>query len=236
MPFLGFFGIFLFLASNILIFGMILTNTLAYLSICDMKNPVLTDGVLLALYAKNNDEKAFNKLLQKHRSKIYAVIYNIVKDRDLAEDLLQDTLVKIVRTVQQGNYNEEGKFLPWACRIAHNLAIDYFRKNKKATWVELEERKEISNHLNFSEESVEKVKIRTELNEKLSKLIESLPDLQKEVLVMRHFSDMSFQEIAQKTNVSVNTALGRMRYALINLRKQAEKYDLNFGEYLMAYC
>lgn len=201
-----------------------------------MKNPVLNDGVLLALYANNNDEKAFNKLWQKHKAKMFAVILNIVKERNLAEDLLQDTFIKIVRTVQQGHYNEEGKFLPWACRIAHNLAIDYFRKSKKATWVELEDKKEINNHLDFSEDSVEKVKIREELNEKLGKLIENLPETQKEVLMMRHFADMSFQEIAQKTNVSINTALGRMRYALINLRKQAKKYNINFGEYANAYC
>jgi RNA polymerase sigma-70 factor (ECF subfamily) len=201
-----------------------------------MKNPVLNDGILLALYANNNDEKAFNKLWHQHKAKIFSVILNIVKERNLAEDLLQDTFVKIVRNLQQGNYNEEGKFLPWACRIAHNLAIDHFRKNKKATWVELEDKKEISNHLDFAEESVEKVKIREELNEKLGKLIENLPKSQKEVLKMRHFADMSFQEIAEKTNVSINTALGRMRYALINLRKQAEKYNIQFADYANAYC
>lgn len=201
-----------------------------------MKNPVLNDGVLLALYANHNDEKAFNKLWKAHKAKIFAIILNIVKDRNLAEDLLQDTFIKIIRTVQQGNYNEEGKFLPWACRIAHNLAIDYFRKHKKATWVELEDKKEINNHLDFAEESAEKVKIREELNEKLGKLIETLPESQKQVLVMRHFADMSFQEIAEKTNVSINTALGRMRYALINLRKQAERYNICFGEYTNAYC
>ncbi|PKQ70158.1 RNA polymerase sigma factor [Raineya orbicola] len=201
-----------------------------------MKNPVLTDGVLLASYAKNNDERAFNKLWSKHKSKIYATIYNIVKEKNLAEDLLQDTFMKIIRNVQDGNYSEEGKFLPWACRIAHNLAIDYFRRSKKATMVEVEDRKEICNHLNFAEDSAEKQKIRQEVNEKLAKLIETLPENQKEVLMMRHYGEMSFQEIAEKTCVSINTALGRMRYALINLRKQAEKYNLNFSDYLNAYC
>jgi RNA polymerase sigma-70 factor (ECF subfamily) len=202
----------------------------------DMKNPVLTDGVLLASYAKNNDERAFNKLWSKHKSKIYATIYNIVKEKNLAEDLLQDTFMKIIRNVQEGNYSEEGKFLPWACRIAHNLAIDYFRRSKKATMVEVEDRKEICNHLNFAEDSAEKLKIRDEVNEKLAKLIETLPENQREVLMMRHYGEMSFQEIADKTRVSINTALGRMRYALINLRKQAEKYNLNFADYVNAYC
>ncbi|MCS6795545.1 MAG: sigma-70 family RNA polymerase sigma factor [Raineya sp.] len=201
-----------------------------------MKNPVLTDGVLLASYAKNNDEKAFNKLWKKYKSKIYATIYNIVKERNLAEDLLQDTFVKIISNIQEGNYSEEGKFVSWACRIAHNLAIDYFRRAKKAIWVEVEDRKEICNHLNFSEDSAEKLKIRQEVNEKLAKLIETLPANQKEVLMMRHYGEMSFQEIADKTCVSINTALGRMRYALINLRKQAKKHNLSFTDYLNAYC
>lgn len=201
-----------------------------------MKNPVLTDGVLLASYAKNNDERAFNKLWLKHKGKIYATIYKIVKEKNLAEDLLQDTFMKIIRNLQEGNYSEEGKFLPWACRIAHNLAIDYFRRSKKATMIEVEDRKEICNHLNFAEDSAEKLKIRDEVNEKLAKLIETLPENQKEVLMMRHYGEMSFQEIADKTHVSINTALGRMRYALINLRKQAEKYNLNFVDYMNAYC
>lgn len=201
-----------------------------------MKNPVLTDGVLLTLYAKNKDEKAFNKLWAKYKSKIYTSIYNIVKEKNLAEDLLQDTFMKIIHSLQEGNYNEEGKFLPWACRIAHNLAIDYFRRNKKANFVEIEDRKEIYNHLNFSEESAEKVKIRNEINEKLAQLINNLPENQKEVLLMRHYGEMSFQEIADKTQVSINTALGRMRYALINLRKLAEKHNLTFTDYLNAYC
>lgn len=201
-----------------------------------MKNPIIPDSLLLISYTKNNDEKSFNLLFKKYKSKIYAVIYNIVKDADLAQDLLQDTFIKILKNVEQGNYNEEGKFLPWACRIAHNLAIDHFRKKKKISTVELGDRKEIQNDLNFSEDSAEKLKIREEITEKLGTLIQMLPKSQKEVLLMRHFMDMSFQEIADKTNVSINTALGRMRYALINLRKQADKYNLNFGDYLMAYA
>jgi RNA polymerase sigma-70 factor (ECF subfamily) len=196
-----------------------------------MEKCLLDDGTLVSHY-KNGNEKAFEQLVKRHKSKVYTTIYLIVKDTYIAEDLLQDTFVKAVTTIKTGRYNEEGKFLPWIIRIAHNLAIDYFRKEKRYPTIVLEDGSNIFNTLDFSEDSAESVQIRTETHARLREMIQKLPDQQREVLMMRHYADMSFQEIAEATGVSINTALGRMRYALINLRKQMTKnrldYDQNF--------
>jgi RNA polymerase sigma-70 factor (ECF subfamily) len=154
----------------------------------------------------------------------------IVKDSYIAEDLLQDTFIKAITTIKTNRYNEEGKFLPWIVRIAHNLAIDYFRKEKRYPTVILEDGSNVFNTLNFSEDSAESIQIKMETHEKLKEMIQKLPEQQKEVLLMRHYADMSFQEIAEATGVSINTALGRMRYALINLRKQMTKYNINYDQ------
>lgn len=189
------------------------------------------DAELVSQYIKGN-EAAFALLLKRHKAKVYTTIYLIVKDQYVAEDLMQDTFIKAVNKLKSGNYNEEGKFLPWIIRIAHNLAIDYFRKEKRYPTILMEDGTSVFNSLEFSEDSMESIKIKDETHTLLRELIKGLPESQKEVLLMRHYGDMSFQEIADATGVSINTALGRMRYALINLRKKLEKnniaYDQNF--------
>ena len=195
-----------------------------------MEKVQVSDSELVTLYIRGN-EKAFEKLVQRHKSRIYTTIYLIVKDQYVAEDLLQDTFIKAVDTIKGGRYNDEGKFLPWIIRIAHNLAIDYFRRDKRYPNVVFEDGSSVFNTLDFSEDSVESIQIRQETHEQLREMIQRLSDVQKQVLIMRHNEDMSFQEIADATGVSINTALGRMRYALINLRKQfnqrAPQYDKN---------
>src|SRR5690606_18691100 len=181
-----------------------------------------SDSQLVSLY-QNGNEEAFEVLLHRHKSKIYTAIYLIVKDRYIAEDLLQETFIKAINTIRGGRYNEEGKFAPWLGRIAHNLAIDYFRKCKRYPEIVLEDGSQVWNSMDFSEESFESRQVAKDNKEKLRSLIKELPEEQKQVLIMRHFLQMSFQEIADRTGVSINTALGRMRYALINLRKKMTK-------------
>jgi RNA polymerase sigma-70 factor (ECF subfamily) len=182
----------------------------------------VSDSELVSEYISGND-KCFATLVQRYKSKVYTTIYLVVKDQYVAEDLLQDTFIKAVETIRGGRYNEEGKFLPWVLRIAHNLAIDYFRREKRYPTVVFEDGSNVFNTLDFAEDSFESMQIRRESHEHLRELIKSLPEQQREVLVMRHYEDLSFQEIADATGVSINTALGRMRYALINLRKMMSK-------------
>jgi RNA polymerase sigma-70 factor (ECF subfamily) len=185
----------------------------------------------VSLYQQGN-EGAFETLLYRHKSKIYSAIYLIVKDRYVAEDLLQDTFIKAVHTIKSGRYNEEGKFLPWVSRIAHNLSIDYFRRERRYPEVVLEDGSRLMDSMQFSEESFETKQLKQDARTRLRDLVKELPAEQKQVLIMRHYMNMSFQEIADRTGVSINTALGRMRYALINLRKkmvtQPSAYDKNF--------
>lgn len=189
-----------------------------------------SDSQLLLLYQQGNEE-AFKSLLLRHKSRVYTAIYLIVKDRYVAEDLLQETFIKAVNTIKGGRYNEEGKFLPWISRIAHNMAIDYFRKEKRHPEITLEDGSSVFNSLQFSGNTMELEEIGRENKKWLRLCVKQLPTEQKQVLIMRHFLDMSFQEIADRTGVSINTALGRMRYALINLRKMMMKsqyaYDKN---------
>jgi RNA polymerase sigma factor (sigma-70 family) len=192
-----------------------------------MKKSTLSDSQLISLY-KNGNEEAFEVLIKRSKSKIYTTIYLIVKDSCVAEDLLQETFIKVINTIKSGKYNEEGKFLPWVLRIAHNLAIDFFRKEKRYPTVMMEESSGIKNTLLFSEDSIESLQIKKDTHTLLRKLIQELPDAQKEVLIMRHYMQMSFQEIAQATDVSINTALGRMRYALINLRKKMQSKNIAY--------
>jgi RNA polymerase sigma-70 factor (ECF subfamily) len=184
------------------------------------------DSELIAQY-RNGSEAAFDLLVDRYQSRMFTTIFLIVKDQKIAEDLLQDVFMKVVKTLNSDKYNEEGKFQPWVMRIAHNLAIDYFRKAKRYPTIMMEDGSNIFNSLQFAEESVEDRQVREENIEMVKRLIEELPETQKEVLIMRHYLDMSFQEIADKTNVSINTALGRMRYALIHLRKKMKQ--LNFA-------
>lgn len=178
----------------------------------------------------HGDEKAFEALLMRHKDKIYRFIYLKVRDTALAQDIFQDTFIKIVNTLKAGSYNEEGKFLPWAMRIAHNLVIDFFRKSNKVRMVSesssAREDYNIFHTLKLEDENVQDEITRVELETQMVDLIEHLPDSQRDILKMRIFNEMSFKDIAEMEDISINTALGRMRYALINLRKLIEKHDL----------
>jgi len=183
-----------------------------------MKLEQRTDQELVRLYAAG-DEAGLEILIDRYKTKLYTSIYLLVKDEPLAEDIFQDTFIKVINTLRSGRYNEEGKFLPWVMRIAHNLVIDYYRKERRAPVVVNSDGFDIFDVLQFSDESVETRMIREQVHSDLRRMIQRLPDDQKEVLIMRHYGDMSFKEIAAVTEVSINTALGRMRYALNNLRK-----------------
>ncbi|GAB3736125.1 sigma-70 family RNA polymerase sigma factor [Hymenobacter agri] len=191
-----------------------------------------SDSALISLYLAGQ-ESAFGLLLERHRSRVFTTILLIVRDEEVAEDLLQDTFIKAIHTMKSGRYNEEGKFAPWICRIAHNLAIDSFRRNKRTPHVSLTDNDRLANTLTLADDGPDDALAREETHTRLRALIQELPAAQKEVLLMRHYGDMSFQEIADATGVSINTALGRMRYALINLRKKMtanslHHYDSNF--------
>lgn len=196
-----------------------------------MRKYTVSDSQLISQY-KNGNEEAFATLVNRHKKKIYTTIYMIVKDQYLAEDLMQEVFVKVVKTVKSGRYNEEGKFLPWVSRIAHNLAIDNFRKAKRYPNIVMEDGSSVFNTLEFSEDSIESRQIKEDTHALLRDLIKDLPDAQREVLMMRHYMQMSFQEIADTTGVSINTALGRMRYALINLRKKMDKKNVAYDQNL----
>ena len=182
------------------------------------------DGVLITQY-RNGNEAAFDLLVDRYKSKVYTTIFLIVKDQDVAEDLLQDVFVKVVRTLHSDKYNEEGKFQPWVMRIAHNLAIDYFRKAKRQPTILLEDGSNLLNSMRFAEQSSEELRIKEETLDLVRKLIDELPEAQKEVVILRHYMDLSFQEIADQTGVSINTALGRMRYALNHIRKKMKQVN-----------
>jgi RNA polymerase sigma factor (sigma-70 family) len=173
------------------------------------------------------DEKGLVELIRRYQSKIYTSIYLLVKDEHLAEDIFQDTFIKVINTLRAGKYNEEGKFLPWVARIAHNLVIDHFRREKRAPMVTTDEDFDIFDVLGEYDESTEDRLVREQTHRDLKALIQLLPSEQKEVLIMRHFGDMSFKDIADITDVSINTALGRMRYALNNLRKMMQTKELS---------
>ena len=186
----------------------------------------LSDSELVALYLKG-DSKSFEALIQKHKNKIYAFILSKIRNRDLAEDIFQDTFIKVINSLQKGKYNEEGKFLPWVMRIANNLVIDYFRKSKKMRTIAPTDDFDIFDILQDGEENIEDNLVNNQIHKDLRKLIEHLPEDQKEVLKMRYYAELSFKEISECTGVSINTALGRMRYALINLRKLIDTHQLD---------
>lgn len=177
-----------------------------------------TDQELVRMYVSGK-EAGLQTLIDRYKTKIYTSIYLLVKDNDLAEDIFQDTFIKVINTLRNGRYNEEGKFLPWVIRIAHNLVIDHYRKERRAPITVNNEGFDIFDVLHLADENIESRMIRDETHRNLRRMIQLLPDEQKEVLIMRHYGEMSFKEIADVTEVSINTALGRMRYALNNLRK-----------------
>ena len=185
----------------------------------------MDDSVLVKQYI-DGDEKALEVLINRHNQKISSFIYSKVLDRDITEDIFQDTFIKVIKTLKKGSYSEEGKFLPWVMRIAHNLIIDHFRKNKRMPKFEGSEDFNIFSVIKDDKLNAEKQLIKDQIDSDLSLLIEELPEDQKKVLVMRIYKDMSFKEISENTGVSINTALGRMRYALINLRKIVERNNI----------
>ncbi len=183
------------------------------------------DSVLVSNYIQG-DEKALEVLINRHNQRISSFIYSKVLDRDVTEDIFQDTFIKVIKTLKKGSYSEEGKFLPWVMRIAHNLVIDHFRRNKRMPMFEGSDDFNIFSVIGDDKLNAEKQLIKNQVDSDLRALIEELPDDQKEVLLMRIYKDMSFKEISENTGVSINTALGRMRYALINLRKIIEKNNI----------
>jgi RNA polymerase sigma-70 factor (ECF subfamily) len=191
-----------------------------------MKLQLKTDQELINSYIAGN-ESSLEELIRRHKSKIYTSIYLLVKDTYLAEDIFQDAFIKVINTLKAGKYNEEGKFLPWVIRIAHNLVIDHFRKEKRTPLVTNTDGFDIFDVLKFHDESMEDRIIRTQTHQDLKTLIRLLPDEQKEVLIMRHYGELSFKDISEITDVSINTALGRMRYALNNLRKMIITKELS---------
>lgn len=190
-----------------------------------MQHEIIPDATLVGNYILGN-ESALEILITRHKQKIYSFIYSKVYDRDVTEDIFQDTFIKVIRTLKQGTYNEEGKFLPWVMRISHNLVIDHFRKNSRMPKFDNTGEFSIFSVLSDSTLNAEKQIIKEQVENDVRRLVEELPEDQKEVLLMRIYKDMSFKEISDKTGVSINTALGRMRYALINLRKIIDKHNI----------
>ncbi|MBO5271719.1 MAG: sigma-70 family RNA polymerase sigma factor [Muribaculaceae bacterium] len=186
----------------------------------------LTDDQLVAQYAKGNNS-AFDELLTRHQSRVFSYILHIVKNRDLAEDIFQETFVKAIMTIKQGRYSENGKFVAWITRIAHNLVIDYYRQEKAENTVSTDEDEtNLLNRKDLCESNIEDEMVVEQIHNDVKRIIDALPESQREVLVMRYYRNMSFKEIADSTNVSINTALGRMRYAIMNMRRIAEEHNI----------
>lgn len=177
-----------------------------------------TDHELIHLFTDGSLD-ALEALVLRHKDKLYTSILFLVKDKYLAEDIFQDVFIRIIDTMRSGRYTEEGKFLPWAMRIAHNLCVDHFRKVKRTPTIRNSEDKDIFEVLSFADDSAETVIIKRQSHDRVREMLQRLPEDQREVIILRHYADMSFKEIAAVTNCSINTALGRMRYGLINLRK-----------------
>ena len=186
----------------------------------------LNDQQLIAQYLKGN-ERAFEILLSRHKEKIYTSIYLFVKDQALAEDIFQEVFIKIIDTLRKGKYNHEGKFVQWALRISYNMCVDYFRRSKRRPKVSPTETFDIFDVLQNPEPNAEQNIIKSQTHNKIRSLVDQLPPEQREVVILRHYADMSFKEIAKLTRVSINTALGRMRYALINIRKMVEEKEVS---------
>lgn len=190
-----------------------------------MANTQLPDALLVQDYVSGN-ENALATLIKRHESKIYGFIYSKISDRDISNDIFQDTFIKVIRTLKSNSYNEEGKFLPWVMRISHNLIVDHYRKNKKMPMFRETEEFSIFSIMSDDSLSIENRMISEQVEIDIKRLIDELPLDQKEVLVMRMYQDMSFKEISEVTGVSINTALGRMRYALMNMRKVIDKHQI----------
>jgi RNA polymerase sigma factor (sigma-70 family) len=191
-----------------------------------MYSSQVSDQELINFYL-NGDHSAFETLLKRHKSKIFTQIYLFTKDRALSEDIFQEVFIKIIHTLREGRYNHEGKFVQWAMRISYNLCVDYHRRNKRRHHLSPTEDFDIFEVLRHSEESADTTMIRDETYARVRSLVDQLPPEQREVVILRHYADMSFKEIAALTQVSINTALGRMRYALINIRKLMQEREVS---------
>jgi RNA polymerase sigma-70 factor (ECF subfamily) len=187
-----------------------------------------TDLELVQNYIAGN-HASLETIIHRHKKRVYGYIMMLVKDQQLADDIFQDTFVKVIHKLKAGSYNEEGKFLQWVMRIAHNLIIDHFRREKRLNLVNENDEYDIFNQIKSFDMPNEQTLMKEQVHQQLKQLIELLPAEQREVLKMRHYQEMSFKEIAEETDVSINTALGRMRYALINLRKMIEQRNLVFS-------
>lgn len=191
---------------------------------------IIPDNILIQQYLVGNNE-AFETLLSRYKQRIYSFIYSKVKDRELTDDIFQDTFIKVIKTLKKGTYNDEGRFLSWVMRIAHNLIVDHFRRKQRMPKYESHNaEKDVFYRVSEPTQNIEDFLINTQIKEDLNALILELPDNQYEVLHMRLYQDMSFKEIAERTNVSINTSLGRMRYGLINLRKLIEERNLTMTQ------
>nr|WP_294904267.1 sigma-70 family RNA polymerase sigma factor [uncultured Lacibacter sp.] len=177
-----------------------------------------TDQQLVHLF-KDGEGEAMETLVLRHKDKLYTSIFLLVKDKYLAEDLFQDMFIKVIDTIRGGRYTEEGKFLPWAMRIAHNLCVDHFRRVKRTPTIKTSDNHDIFEVLNFSNDNAEEKMMKNQSYDRIRRMLDLLPEEQREVIILRHYADLSFKEIATLTNCSINTALGRMRYGLINMRK-----------------
>ncbi len=187
----------------------------------------LSEQELIQLYLKGNTD-ALSCLISRYKDKIYTSIYLLVKDKYLAEDIFQEVFIRIIDSLKGKGYSNEGKFLPWALRISHNLCVDHFRKVKRTPKITTSDERDIFEVLNFSEPNAENRLIQSQRHEKVRKMIDLLPEDQREVIILRHYGDLSFKEIASITKCSTNTALGRMRYGLINMRKMTLEKNIAF--------
>lgn len=181
-------------------------------------NEQFTDQQLVHQF-KDGDASALETLVLRHKDKLYTSIFLLVKDKYLAEDLFQEVFIRVIDTIRGNRYTEEGKFLPWAMRIAHNLCVDHFRRVKRTPTIKTSDNHDIFEVLNFSEDNAEQKMMKNQSYDRIRRMLDLLPEEQREVIVLRHYADLSFKEIASLTNCSINTALGRMRYGLINMRK-----------------
>lgn len=213
------------LLKEISIFQRLLAQVILFMK---TNSTTLPDSLLVKQYI-DGSELALENLINRHQARVFNFINSKVQDCDTAEDIFQDTFIKVIKTIKNGQYNEEGKFLPWIMRIAHNLVIDFFRKNNRMPKVRNTEEFDIFQFISDNSPNAEHRMVQDQVVKDLQKLVQELPDDQKEVLIMRLYRDMSFKEIAENTNVSINTALGRMRYAIINLRKLIEQNQIIFN-------
>ena len=196
-----------------------------------MKKPIENDQDLVQAYIKG-DQSAIEVLINRHRSKVYTYILLTIKNQPLAEDLFQETFIKVIQSLRAGKYRDNGRFLSWVIRIAHNLIIDHFRKEKQMNSVSNDDTEvDLFNSKKFSDDNIEELIVNNQIKSEIRSLINELPDDQREVVLLRHYGELSFKEIADQTGVSINTALGRMRYALINLRKMIREKDLSLTVY-----